>query len=417
MSEFNEAFAAIENRGEPRSADTILSRVASQLNAETVGRGSVGTPLSDRRVRIGQLTPVLAAIGAFVLVLATGILMSALIGHRDVAPNVDSAAGVTQPPYPTLGVAGPPMVIPEDMYPTSVAQTDDSVLVLADTNRVEPGGEPSDSAVLLSMGGVSNQVELIATLSDHPLGVVVAADYAWVTHWTTGALTRIPLTGDRALTSVDLPTIDGFGTNGNPGTFLPNDIETVDGIVWVLTARGALVGVNANSGETQSIIELDPPHPLDLSAGLETVWIAEDVRGIEWVDTLTGTKSRLPVSQLGHLANHVAAFNRKAFVSGQLSGPDGTPEAHGMSLIDADTQTAIRILQSDTPITSLGVIGNAAIAINDSGVYWIISQDGTVTPPRNLETGISPRIVYDSGDAWSIDYESRTVTKLQLLRP
>ncbi len=409
MTDLIDAFAQLEHRGETRSADTILAQVAAELDA-----GRVRNSASKLRVRIGQSPKVWAAVGTFVAVLTTGILMSTAIGGRTDPSSVESADQGAPPSTFTLSVAGNRIQLPEGAYPTAIAQHGASLLVLAGDVPLEPGGVPSETGTLLQVDPQTGQGDVIATLDDYPLDLVVVADYAWVTHWKTGALTRVPLASGVAPVSVNLPAVDGFPAEDGRAVFLPNGIEAADGIVWVLTARGALVGLHADSGETYSMFELEPFHPLELSLGVETVWIAADTRGIEWVDLETGVKERIPVSQLAHLTNHVAAFGRKAFVSGQVSGPPATTVAHAVSLVDADDHSAVRVLESDTPIVSLGVVGSDVVAVSDSGTYWVIAEDGTVSSPQTLGSGIASRIVFDEGNAWSIDYETHTVTALEL---
>ena len=381
-------------------------------------------PASKRRA-----PGLVAAAVAFVVVAAAGALAAWLArdsGPSDAPPAAEVEVTAPQAAIvgdaPTTAVEIAPdgtIILSGGMYPTTLAVDGTTLWVLGDLEPVAPGAPPAGRGVLIAVDRDTGTVRHAIELGDGPAQVAVGFGSVWVTHWASGALTRIdPVAGEiRAIIQLELPYEVGTGPDAR--LFIPNDVVVGHGAVWVSTARGAVARVDPSSNDVAAVVERTPRRVSEMAIGPDAVWMAEGVHGLSRIDPVTSDVTTIPLEVLDHAAGRVAAHGDGVWVAGDrlARNPDGSfameaggfvsGDESGLSRIEADSDAVVFATSLPGQVAVIGATGDDFVAVDPQGSVWTIdARDGAVIAPVPGPLAPGETLLIEGTRLWIVGYES-----------
>lgn len=258
-----------EVTGQPGARDPDVPILVG-VGSITVNDAATVQPVPNRRSRSKLIVALAAAITTAVVI---GLPVWLGLSQLGVPTPLATAPSTLIAPDLQGSFDGTTAELPDGWEPVTARLFGGGMLILATQDDRSAGSLPAMNATLFV--AERDTLRPIAELSDRPVQVAWDGSSIWVAHFETGALSKVnPTTGD--ITATVLPELATPVSESGDRRFLPNDLETGLGYVWLLTARGAVAQIDQSTAEIVRVIELAPPHPQDLAVGTASVWVAQE---------------------------------------------------------------------------------------------------------------------------------------------
>ncbi len=319
-------------------------------------------------------------------------------GTEDFQRAVFDGLEISGVEFTTTLAADP--VIPVGWVTTDFAVSGERVWLLGQEGPIDPGTAGAEMAVVFEVdGGVATSW---GNYFGTPNLIHATEDGLFVARYSTGSLAATNEGGPtRWVTVPELPF--AFGHLADARQFVPNDLDSGFGSMWMLTARGAVARFDPDDGTVEAVIALTPPHPQRLAVGELLVWVAEDGHGLSSIDPDTGSVQTIPADELGHSSEYLAVQSGRVFVAGH---PLGTFQGSILTVIDETTSEIVATRSFDTRIIEIGRIGGQIGALTTDGQFHALHTDGLVADavPTDMGSGIIKVI---DGSIWQASFDGR----------
>lgn len=293
--------------------------------------------------------------------------------------------------------------LPADRFPTDAAFAGERFWVIAVESPPESGQRPATDAYVMSVDAETGAVDIEVMLGDAPVQLVADERAVWVTHWETGAVSRLdPETGE-VIATIPLELPFDFGGNQDNFLFIPYDIVIGHGSVWVSTARGAVARIDQPSAELQEMHDM-PGNVLigGLEVGPEGVWVEADAGGLVHISADTGDFSAITRESLGHRGWSVFVPGGEIGDGVYVSGSDEN-DTYVTSRIDPETFDVLGSTEFDEQIIHLGWVNAFVGALDDRGVFTHLSSIPRLGSQVNHTTWSGGYVFETFREAWEID--------------
>jgi len=319
--------------------------------------------------------------------------------------------------------------LPENRYPTDAAFSDDRFWLIAQAAAPESGAPPAHDAYVMGIDAATGAIEVETMLVDAPGQLVADEQAVWVTHWETGAVSRLdPETGE-VVAEIPLELPFDFGGNQDNFLFIPYDMVIGHGSVWVSTARGAIARIDPSSNELVEMFEF-PNQYLggDLAVGPDGVWVTADLAGVYHVSSTTGEIANVPLETLDHSAGGVfvpgADADDTVYVSGDrlernddgefrvIDGGYTMSNETGVSRIDPATLEIVASTAFDKAVVHLGWLNAFVGVLDDQGVFTHFSSVPRLGSQVNETTWSGGYVFETFREAWEIDTTGRRLVRI-----
>lgn len=317
--------------------------------------------------------------------------------------------------------------LPADRYPTAAAFADDRFWVIAQVTPPESGERPPRDVYLMGVDASTGAVDVEVELTDAPIRVAVSESAVWVTHWETGAVSR--LDPDTSEVVATIPLQLPFDDFGDERLFVPFDIVIGHGSVWVSTARGAIARIDQESNELLEMYEFESRSlGADLEVGPNGVWVTGDAGGLYHVPSEGTEMTHISLEALDHTASVVFVPGNDVGDSVYVSGDplerneegefrvfDGNYRATGRSrvtVLDTETLEVMGSTEFDDPIIHLGWVNAFVGALDDRGVFTHLSSIPRLGSQVNNTSWSGGNVIGIQRQAWEIDTGGRRLLRV-----
>ncbi|CAN5477918.1 hypothetical protein BH24ACT7_BH24ACT7_04930 [soil metagenome] len=259
------------------------------------------------------------------------------------------------------------ITIPDGLDIADLGWDGDRIWVVA--HQPVDGGPPPEEARVMAFDPGSADLLASVVLDGSPVLVAGDAEAVWVAHWGTGNLTRLdPATAEvEAEVELELPFDVGAGDDRR--RFVPTGLVVDDGVVWVLTARGALAEVR-DGGDRVVIHELPigaQPESLHVAGG--TAWVGA---GAGVYAVTTGGEVRVLAEALNHPAQRLG-FDDRLIVGGDYAG-----ETSALTVLDPATGEVLDTIDLPAALVAIGTVDGRFGAIDTAGVLYLPGEEGSI---------------------------------------
>lgn len=218
---------------------------------------------------------------SFSAIAAAGIA-AAVIGGSLLLPLGSGQEGL---PFPAT--TGPPDTVqgPVAGPVRALTATPDALWMVTCDERCGNDGRASVGRIV-RVDAASGEI-IASDPLDSPSDVAVGEGGVWALSFWRGYLYHLDPTTLSLVAKVELELPTPF----IPGDkqFLPSNVATGEGAVWVSSGRGAIAQIDPISDEIVRVIESNPPRGIqDMEVGAEAVWLANGGSGIARMDPSSG---------------------------------------------------------------------------------------------------------------------------------
>jgi virginiamycin B lyase len=224
-----------------------------------------------------------------------------------------------------------------------------------------------------------------ATPVDAPQAVAAGEGGVWVAGFANSTVTHLdPATGRVVATiHLELP----FEVASGDRRFLPFDVVTGHGAVWVTSGRGALARIDPRTDQVIAMVRLPGDTTGRVAAGAGAVWVAENVLGVYRIDPASNAvvaKILVPGRQGPLAVGTVAVEDGAVWLAGEW-----TDEGHALS----GTAAIVRLDPADNrPGAQFPAQPGQQLVTSTERSIWAVSSDGSTV--SRIDAG-SGRVVAD----------------------
>lgn len=413
VDELTRRLAALDRPASPPAdrSEELYRRVEPSVGEPAGAADRATEPATTRAGTIDGTSrrPAVLVAAAVVAVSLLGAVWLVQGRHRGETVSADGTAATTYS-------------LDAGWVPIDVASADGRVWVLTrPTDDLGASAAPPEHATLVSMDERTGETLTRTELADAPTLVAAGPEGVWVTHWSTGAVSRIdPVTGE-VLGRVVLELPFAVGDGHDARAFPPNDVALGHGSVWVSTFRGAVARVDADELTVDTVVTMpEPLGPSAVAVGADAVWAAAHTSGLVRIDTATNEARTIGLDDLGHAAELVAADGGSVWAAGPVleRGPDGRYEPTGVSgasRLDPVSLEPLAHVEPTRGLLALVASPGGIRSVDVAGTWWTLGDAGAAL----LDVGVLPdraRVVGDGTRAWLLDPDGGRVEVLDLDR-
>lgn len=262
---------------------------------------------------------------------------------------------------------------------------DRSLWILTCSRNCRGNGRRS-SGEIVHAGSPSGRV-LSRTRVSHPQALAVGEGGVWAADFWGSSVERLDPHSGKLVASIELSLPEPLV--GTDSAFLPFDVATGEGGVWVSTARGYVAQIDPSNNRLVGMIEVAADATGAIAAGGGAVWLGQSQLGVLRIDPESGRRDLIPIEDADGRrlsADSLAVKDGSVWVSGLWAKPGVDETGHRRyTLTD---EAAVAEIRTDTAAVARVVVLNrpATIAAIGAGAVWLADFDSPVVYRLGLRT-------------------------------